>query len=35
MIVWSIVITLSMLAIGGLVWRLLQAQEVGETFDED
>jgi hypothetical protein len=34
-IVWSIVITLSMLAIGGLVWRLLQAQEVGETFDED
>lgn len=35
MIVWGIVITLSMLAIGGLVWRLLQAQEVGETFDED
>jgi hypothetical protein len=34
-IVWSIAITLSMVAIGGLVWRLLQAQEIGDTFDED
>ena len=34
MIVWGIVITLGMIAVGGLIWRLLQAQEVDEDHDD-